>query len=78
MEKWFQYLVAFPNKSYIQVALHNAKKSFGILNDWHVERSVFVRAQQRAEGHNPPIDFCAILLAILSHVVDNKQTVITQ
>ena len=38
MEKWFQYLIAFPNKSYIQVALHNAKKSFGILNDWHVER----------------------------------------
>ena len=49
MEKWFQYLIAFPNKSYIRgyftqclakgyTSTIITKKSFGILNDWHVER----------------------------------------
>ena len=39
---------------------------------------MFVRAQRRAEGHNSPINFCAILLPTLSHVVENHLTVITQ
>ena len=39
---------------------------------------MFVRIQQRAEGHKPPINFCATSMATLGHVVENHLTIITQ